>query len=390
MKLGRFFLLALFPFQAHAIDLLPIGQVDASGGYSSLVGEKSSAVGLGSLLAIPVLKLDDANFIIPTVFINFSGQGNVIEENSFFVQSALGVFQGIYSHRLDAGLAAKFKLEAKHALNRESFKENWFHGTYDYEEYAAGLGLDSKQLPLLKSGSIGLDLLNQAYPNFHELGAVDTENKNYYTKDFQGLKLGLQGNAALPRGLSMDLSYNLLFKAYTDSYLTQANGSLNLTSKRQDFFETLDLLLQDPLTSHWLLGLDINGVSNLSNQNYFDSDYNQYMAHYYDFASAAFKPQATYEFQGNPQGHSLHVYYQALLRQYMGRLIRNPDGSYAQGLQADVEHSFGADGVYVLNRSWSLVGGLNWQFVRSNQLYEQSLKENFGLFAANLGLEYKL
>jgi hypothetical protein len=76
-------------------------------------------------------------------------------------------------------------------------------------------------------------------------------------------------------------------------------------------------------------------------------------------------------------------------RVYTGRPIRNPDGSYTEGKQADLEQVYSLDFDAPLGKGFALVGGMNWTNVLSNQGFPVP-RPSYDLFSSSLGLRYKL
>lgn len=370
-----------------AAQFLPVFQADMRAGGSSLA-DKTSTMGVGSLLGIPALKFSENDLLLPVVMVNFSGQQNAIEEETFFAQRAMGVFKPMFNHKFSPRLTGKFRLEYKQSLNKQTLDETWFKGFYDYQQYAAGVEVRETGLPILFPSALGVDVLHQSYTNFHELGV--TGGKNYYTKDFDGIRFNLGAEAATPLGVSLTASYNLQLKSYTDNYLIRQDGTLNLTTLRSDSFHLIQAEGAWSPGAAAVLSLGLEGTINQSNQSYFDQDFNLYLPLYYDYNSVSVEPSFSWFFQKSPTGHRVTLGYGALFRQYQGRRIRWADGTYTEGMQSDVEQTVRADAHYSINRNFDVVAGAKGLFVTSNQEYVTGLRAAYTLVSGSLGLQYRL
>jgi hypothetical protein len=367
-----------------------MASADMRGGYTSLLGSSASGLGLGNLLAVPALKLSDADMILPVFYANFAGQGKAIEEDTFFLQRATAVFRPSFRHRFDQSFDGQLRLGALRSANLESLSQKWLTNVYDYEEYSAGVGLGWQALNAALPVSFGLDLFHRGYPNFHELGASLTENKNYYAKDYQGAKWNLEAKLGLRKELEFRALYQGIWKKYTDGYLVQNDGTFDLTTLRQDNFNQVSLGVSSFLLESLQADLGLEYQVNQSNQGFFDLFQNKFLTGYYDYAAFSFSPSLRYLFSGKPEGHSLKLGYQMVLRNYPGRFIKSSDGAYSLGKQADTENALSLDGRFALNNQWAVVAGAAGRFVRSNQQFEAFVKSSYDIIGLNLGVEFKL
>jgi hypothetical protein len=90
-----------------------------------------------------------------------------------------------------------------------------------------------------------------------------------------------------------------------------------------------------------------------------------------------------------PDGPSLSPGYSLTLRNYTGRFIRNPDGSYTSGKQADVEHDLTLGARWPLKNWFAITGGVDYDAVHSNQSYILVIRNTYDVFRARLGVDLR-
>jgi hypothetical protein len=394
-------LLLLVPgLPAFSLELVPVGQIDIGAAYNNINSARDSATALGQMLLLPAIKLGERDFILPVFFANIADQGVVIEEESFFARRLLVLAKPSYKHLFSKELEARARGEAKHGFNQESQGETLGQGLYDYEEYSGGAEAAYTTSLLGKTRfSLGADYQHRAYPNYHNPGAVLSTNhaKNYYVKDYNGTKGILEAKTEMG-SWGMDLRYSLLLKGYTDNYSPAKDGTVDYNAARLDYYHTLEADLGGQVSDNLKLGLDFTGIMNSSNAVFYDASssllssggfYDKYLPDFFSYTSASLRPSARWYFSGKPDGHNLGLTYGALFRNYAGRPIRGTTGVYAEGKQADLEHSLSLDFLAALSQHFSLIGGLSHVWATSNQLFESPIMTNYRLLSANLGLRYK-
>jgi hypothetical protein len=395
----RFLLSVLFfvPLGAHALEFKPFFSADVRGGVAGLTDGGGSGTGFGQILAVPALKLDDKDTLTLTGLLSSSAANPVLAEDSFFTQQVIALLRPSWRRALDDQWKAQWRATAMHGLNQESPSEKWLSNPYDFEEYSTGLGLsrDGEAFGGPWNLGLGLDYLHRGYPNYRDLTAAFNGGQNSATKDYDAWKLFAESRHKLSDALAGRLALTGLFKAYTDSYIVnadEAQGTLDLDKDRRRSEQTYTVDLEASLAA-WAaasadLGLELQ--LNGSDQNYFDSGQDQVVKDYYGYRSFSFS-SAYHQPLGGPQsGHSVSAGYQLVLRSFTGRLARTSDGTYTGSTETDLENVFSLDGRYALARQWAVVGGGDLHFISSNNLYDLGVRNNFTLYTLNLGLEYQL
>lgn len=394
MRRLLFSLLCLASASVQALDFKNFLNIDARGGNAGLAGSGSSSLISGQLLAIPALKVGDADTLSLMGLVSSTSADHIIAEDSFFTQRATALLRPSWRHSLNESLKTQFRGTAMRGANLEAPDQPWFSNPYDFEEYGLGLGMtrDSQAFGGNWSLGLGADVMHRGYPNYRDLTANLNGGKNSATKDYDGLKLSLESRHALSADLGGRLAVSELLKAYSDAYFVNTDGTLDLNPAKRRNESTLTFSADGDMAA-WggaRAEASLEVQLNSSNQAFFDSTVNQYVADYYSYNSFSFSPTYRQPIGGAKSGHSASLGYQLTLRSFSGRLARSASGQYLSEKQTDVENAFTLDGRYALFSHFSAVGGAALRSVSSNNQYDLGAKNNFTLYTLNLGLEYQL
>lgn len=385
-------LLAALAAQASAFDFRPAVQADGRFSWDSQqASAKSSFGGTGSLFAIPAMGFSPRLSLSPVLAAIAQGRGLVIEEDSFFVRRFTFLAKPTLRWKADDNWDLRLWAGAKRAVNEETDSEAWSLGLYDWEEYSAGIGADWKPgRAWLEKAALGLELQHRAYPNWHESGVAIVGNHNYYSKDYWGTRLALDMNSPRKERWGWDGGLSLLLRDYSDSLQVRKDGTLDPDVLRQDLLTRLDFNPRMPLGETFNLVLNVNLDWNASNQNFFDPTQNQPVMDFYGYWSFGGGPTLAWAPKG-PEGPTLSAGATLTNRTYTGRLIQDPDGTYRQGKQADLEQHYSLDGRWPFwLRGLAAVSSIDYLNVLSNQGYQVRVRNTYDLFTATLGLQYKL
>lgn len=402
----KFIILALLLALAGAAqaEFKPGLMADLRGRYESQPATANSGFGQSSdLFFVPAFAWGPHS-VLPVLAYLQAGRGaesagdgspelQFVNRNTFLAKPS-------YRYQWDQALALKAWGIAKRAVNFEKADTAWSKGLYDWEEFGFGLGADQKLGGWLGKLGGGVELQHRGYMNWRELGANLTKGKNYYTKDYHGLKASLEVAGPEKSALPWVASLTWLGKAYTDSYLLKrvkaaaggetTDGTYDLDTLRFDQLLRLGADLGFGLPAGLRGGVDLSVDWNLSNQNYFDSAYNQGVLDFYGYLAVG----GGLSLSWLPWGaDSLSVAARAGVnnRSYSGRLIRNPDRRYAKGTQADFEQSYSLDLSYpFLAEGLSAVAGAGFFSVLSNTGFAGQAPTSYELFTTTLGLRYRL
>jgi hypothetical protein len=374
---------------AHAVEFQPLVHIDMRGGYGAVVSEdEGSAQGVGSLFAVPALKLSPSWTLLPTLYANATGQERSIEEDTLFVRTALMGFRPTLKLATAPDSAWIFRLDARKSLNVEAVNESFGTGLYDYEDFSAGV---SWQHPLLDLPvELSLDTDHRDYPNYRQLGSELTGDKNSAIKDYNGLRGGLK--VALPPWGQLRLSSQ--WKDYTDAYIVNAvDGTVDTNDPGQlqhDLYSTADLegglKWGEQASVSWGLGWQWNS----SNQNSFDPDHtdvagdNANLVKSQDYMVWSLDLSTEWQSQG---GFKVSGGYSLLLRD-SNRPVQDINGVYQSALIADTENGLNLNLSQSLGKGFSLVGSASDRWVISNQVYQAAGLPNYSFYSVNAGIAW--
>lgn len=375
---------------AFAFSFKPAVKAEFRGVFESQQATKSDDFsGQGNLFLVPGMDLSEKLSLSPVLaYILKSRDRDVYPDEELpFAQSHTFLGKPVFKYNLNDKWDAKLWGTAKHTINRETRGEDWSKGLYDYEEFGVGAGTDWKPAAWgIGKGSLGLEYHHRDYPNWHEAAAYLTQNKNYYTKDYNGLKLSLDVASPKKQAFTWDSGLVWLSKGYTDSYQVKKDGTLDLGLLRGD-----NLLRWDANAGlergAWKLyggpGVDWN----TSNQNFFDPGSNTPVLDFYGYLATTLTLGLSWKgwhdlvLDGNIRFTN---------RVYSGRSIRNSDGAYTQGKQADFEQDYSLEAAYPLPWGLAAVAGFDYLNVQSNQGFQSKILTTYDLTKVSLGLSYQL
>jgi len=247
--------------------------------------------------------------------------------------------------------------------------------------------------------SAALELQHRTYMNWHEAGTGLSANKNYYTKDYNALKLSVSERSPVKAPLVWNAGFTWLLKAYTDSYVVKkvdgangptTDGTLDLDMLRADHLLRLAGDLSWAPGANFILATDLGVDWNVSNQNYFDAVATRGTLDFYGYVNTGGGLKLTWLPSGE-QGPRLSLRGGLGVRAYTGRLARTIGSGYFTSQQMDIEETLDLDSAWPLPvKGLAVVGGLGYDVVISNQSYSPGTLSNYQLFNASLGLQYKL
>ena len=396
-------LLAGLAASTQAVSFEPSLQVDVRAGH---VSQPSPAMDdfawTGQLYAVPALQLSDNGALVPLFAYIRSDSDAVVEEDSFFVEDDIFLARPLYRYTLNDTWDLKVWGDARRAVTLESYQAQWSEGIYDYEEFGGGVGATWKHAGAsLSTVDLGLELLHRGYPNWHELVAVGgvtqtgtvVAGQNYYDKDYVGYKATLAFNGPSQGRWTWTANLTYEDEDYTDALVETNQGFLAGQSLRRDHYGYLDANLTR-IEGAWLEALTLDVAGDLSNGNVLDSGHSQFIPGYYDYLSEQLGLAVTRAWD-NGKGPSVTVQASLLNRDYSGpgdtgRLVQNPDLTYAKGKEEDVEQRYHIDGRWPLMWKLALVANVDYTVALSNQATLGAYHPAYTLLQALAGLQYKL
>jgi hypothetical protein len=377
-------LLLLAPGLASAFEFQPSARLNAQGSYSSIPPTADWGA-LGDVFLVPAMRQGNWTVIPLFAALGQTADKSVLED-AFFVESYTFMAKPTLAWSRD-GVTLKVFGVAKRTINKETPAELWSTGRYDYEEYGVGLGGEWKSpLRFLGTTSATVEMLHRSYPNYHELTTLD--NRDYYSKDYDGWKVDLETAAPQDNRLQWSLGYTLLMRNFTDALFVNTDGTLDLSTLRHDQLHRVSAGLQglwsEKLAWSTLAGFDMN----VSNEGYFDQNFLVFNPDFYGYYSESLGGGLTWMPWGL-DGPSLSPGYTFILRNYTGRLVRNPDGSFTLGKQADTEHDVTLSGRWPWRKWLAFTGGVDYDAVQSNQGFVSAIRNTYDVFRVRLGVDLR-
>jgi len=376
---------------AGAAQWQTVLQADLEGGVVSVPQDTNSGVSgtlLGDVDLAPALKFDNGGLLNPLIYASANGQSRPIDEETLYVRSyALGM-RPTYTHTLGwtllgGGWSAGARLLATHVWNQEALDETFGQGVYDYEEFGGGLLLRKAAGSL--DDQLNLDFSHRDYPNYHDPGADVTGDRNYYVKDSYFWRLGFRHRDRLSDDKVLTANVRLSERDYTDSYVvSDVDGTLT-GQKQNDLDANVDLGLAWRLGQAWSVDFGLGYDQLASNQNLFDTGVAP--------AQATENGDNFYDLRIDPGLHwlsgpwSAGATYELLLRQ-TNHYIQDPDGTYTEGLQADVEHGLSLSADRALGAGLKVRADFAAREVLSNQEFAHGTLASYSYYNAGLGLVY--
>jgi hypothetical protein len=374
----------------RCMQLQTVFQGDLEGGVISVPQDANGSVQptlLGEVNLAPAMRFPGGGVLDPLLFANGTGQTRPVDEETLYIRSyALGM-RPTYTHALGwsllgGGWSAGVRALATHQWNQDALDVPLGQGTYDFEEFGAGALLKKQEGPM--ESQLSLDVSRRDYPNFHDALSYLYGGKNYYIKDSYFWRLGIRHKDRMSDTTLLAFDLHAGERDYTDSYVVQPDGTLDLGRLQRDLNVNADLDLAWRLGARWSASLGLGYDLLSSNQNLYDQTANVYTPLGDNYGDYRLDPGLNY--LAGPW--SAAATYELLLRNTM-HYIQDPDGDYAQGLQADTEHALTLSLERSLGRGLKLRLDLSAREVLSNQKFNHGDLAAYSYYNGGLGLAYE-
>ncbi|MBN2097079.1 MAG: hypothetical protein JW714_01220 [Candidatus Omnitrophica bacterium] len=391
------------PEAAADKKIIPLGSLTVMGSYSKVCGGNNLSGVYTSAYFAPVVKLDPQDYLIPLYSGLYKKQRQIVNE-----EEGARLYTTIMSHNLSLMhkhifsemLTQRFSGFISLNYNKDTTDESFGDGLYDYRDY--GLSFD-QQYQLIKNGQdtgtllIGAKYFFRKYPNYKTLISLATQTApEEDEKDQNVWGPTLRYTHKFADQLILSLSYDYLFKDFTDKHTLNENGILQ-DKKRQDNVHYFKLNSDYKLSKKLILGLAGEIELNNSNQHYYDtmesasviSD-DVFVPHYYNYNSYEIRPSLTYLFP-LPENKNIvfKLAYAYTVRDYPNRSIKNSTGTYQSELQEDRIHCGFLNISYPLTDKLSLLFNADYTHNISNMAYERYYRYDYDLYHLLSGFSYK-
>ena len=381
--------------------IIPILNTDILGTYSKIQGHNDTGGAIVDVLFSPAIKISDDHYVIPLYNFNYAREQQIIaeEEGGYSVQQTLN--HNVYltnKLKLNDNLTTKISGFGTWAFYKETKDEDWSDGLYDYNDVGGILDFEYELGDLQNNvfDEVGLELeyYRRHYPNFKSLISLATPTApEEDEKDYDGYKLIFGYLRDNPQGLSIEATYQPLWKKYSDKLIVGTDGVLIGGDKRKDNQHTMDLNLRYPATKRFSLYLDNVLIINNSNQNFYDSkdtialSDDEYIDDYYEYTSYMIRPKVSYDFEINEEKDlTVHLSYAFLNKQYSDRKAQSSTGLYTGEDEEDKFHTFSLGLSYPLTEKIKAIALFDYTIAKSNMEYEKYYRYNYDLMSVACGI----
>ncbi len=391
------------PQEPLAKKIIPIGNIAVLGSYSKVCGGNDLSGLYASVNFAPTVKLGPRDYLIPLYSGLYKKQRQIISEEEgcrLYTTVMSHNFSLMQKHSFSDWLTQRICGFASLNYNKETSDESFGDGLYDYRDY--GVFLDYQYQPLKTETATGTLLLGskyyfRQYPNFKSLISLATQTASEEDeKDQHAWGLVSRYTYQSIDKLIFVLSYDFLFKQFTDKHTIDSAGVLE-DGKRKDNFHLFKMQGNYKLKPNLILGLDGEIALNNSNQNYYDTletplalGDDVFVPHYFSYNQYEIRPSCTYLFPLEEDKHlSIKLSYAYTVREYNNRNVKNAQGIYQPSLQEDRTHTGTLSISFPLTRKLSLLFNADYSQNISNMEYERYYRYDYDVYQILSGLSYK-
>ena len=390
--------------EAAAKKTILIGDLTVLGSYSKVCGGNNLSGLYISTNYAPVVTLSPENYFIPLYSGLYRKQRQIINEEEggrLYTTAMNHNFSFMHKHIFSDLLTQRLSAYVSLNYNKETSDESFGNGLYDYRDYGTSLDYqyklkqtETETATLLFGGKYYF----REYPNFKTLISLssrtapeeDEKNQNVWGPTVRYAH-------QFAKGLIFSLSYDFLFKDFTDKYTIDSDGILE-DKKRQDEVHYFRLNSNYRLGKRFILGLDGEIELNNSNQNYYDSmetaplplTDDVFVPHYFNYNRYEIKPSLTFLYPLTEKKNILlKVAYAYTLRNYANRNIKDSGGTYKSETQEDKIHTGILSINYPITAKFSFLINADYNHSTSNMEYEKYYRYDYDVYHILSGLSYK-
>lgn len=391
------------PEETNTKKIVPLGNITVMGSYSKVMGGDDLSGLYAACTYAPAVKLSETNYLIPLYNGLYTKQRQIIneEEGGRLYSTVMSHnFSLMHKHLYSETLTQRINGFVSLNYNKETSDESFGDGLYDYRDY--GVSVDFQRHLIKTETDTGTLLFAgkyyfRKYPNFQTLiSLAQPTAPEEDEKDQNVWGLTTRYTYKLIDKLILALSYDYLFKRFTDKHTIDSNGILE-DEKRKDHVHFYKMQGSYTLNKNCSLGLDGEIELNNSNQSHYDSlntplalGDDIFVPHYFNYNRYAIKPSLTFLFPlAEKKNVILKVAYIYTVRDYPNRNIRNAQGTYTGELQEDYIHSGLLNISFPLSEKFSLLFNADYSHTTSNMEYERFYRYDYDLLHILGGLSYK-
>lgn len=386
------------------IKLISIGDVTLLSSYSKVCGGNNISGIYASANFAPVLRASPRDYYIPLYSGLYRKQRQIINEEEggrLYTTLMSHNFSLRHKHIYPNLLTQRFTGFVSLNYNKETSNESFGDGLYDYRDH--GLSFDyqfntSEIDPDAGTIVLGGKYYFREYPNFKSLISLATQTAaEENEKDQHAWGPTFRYIRKFGAKLLLSLSYDFLFKHFTDKLTIDSDGVLIDGKNRKDKVHYFSLNGDYGLGNSLILGLDGEIELNNSNQNYYDTmdtplalGDDVFVPHYFNYNRYEIKPSLTYRFPlAGEKNILLKLAYAYTLRDYPNRNVKNSAGTYKSDTQEDRIHAGFLNISFPLTRKLSFLINADYMHNISNMKYEKYYRYDYDIYHILSGFSYK-
>ncbi|MBU4123229.1 hypothetical protein KJ959_06080 [bacterium] len=372
----------------YAAEIIPVGEINLTGGASFFEGESSASGGNFNIAAVPAVKFSESVVLLPGYYGNYRGSKSVYE-----LLGGGTLYQDSMSHNFTLRLVNKlspehkFKLKTGYVFNyfRETTDEDWGEGLFDFEKFTLGIENETQNCMGMDKFIGSFDIMKVKFPEYASLASALYGQEVFpgtNILDFSGVNIYFRGLKKLNPKSIVDVNLNFMLKDFPDQNLIDPQGEYTLT-KRNDRTSSLDMVYSR-LFGSFSAGLTLGAVVNRSNQDHFDAAAPKFVDNYYDYNSYSAGPVVSF---GNK--FQVSCAYKYGIKNYEGRLTQKANSDYTSSKVQNKTHFVSLGSSYRLSRKLKAKVSANYFTQDSNQDYEAVYKYNYDTYNFDAGVVYE-
>ncbi|MBN1898270.1 MAG: hypothetical protein JW827_05805 [Spirochaetes bacterium] len=332
-----------------------------------------------------IFPLADKHSLITYYQLTYNGPGIVEgQEASFSERAQSHYFMAKHLWKVSDKIFIKPKVGFLMEFNKFGKNEEWGEGLYDLNKFTFG-----SSFAYSDSLSFAYDFQIYKYPNYSDLYTLYLTDftKDEPAEDYKNHRFSLSyKNSSLINSMVFLLEYDLSLSFYDNKKVLGVTGYTGPDDQKSTHHYIS--FLPQLKSGHVVLGLNLIGEINDSNQNYifgYDPSSIQYKENFFSYTTGQVKPIISFLFG---KEDSLSVMFSFLHKRYKNRPSQEPSGIftrsrlYVESLSAGLSYYVKLSKYFALNPSYAFVN------TKSNNDYSQAADYNYDAHVVSISLNY--
>ena len=383
--------------------IIPIGNITVLGSYSKVCGGNNLSGLYTSANFAPVVRLSPKDYLIPLYNGLYKKQRQIInEEEGGRLYTTMMSHNFSFMHKRTYPDSFIQRLTGFIGLNynKETSDESFGDGLYDYRDYGGSFDYQYNLIETeTDTGTLlfGGKYYFRKYPNFKSLISLASPTApEEDEKDQKVWGATTRYTHKFTDKLILSLSYDFLFKNFTDKHTIDSDGVLE-DGEREDKVHYFKLNGNYRLSKNLILGLDGEIELNNGNQNYYDTmntplalGDDVFVPHYFNYNRYEIRPSLTYLYPLKENKNIIFkIAYAYTERDYNNRNVNDAQGTYESEIQEDKIHAGFLNINFPLTEKLSFLINADYIHIISNMEYERYYRYDYDIYHILSGLSYK-